>query len=148
MIGLDASLHSVMLQSWFLHTLDFLILPSPIHVPLVIGMILALVMFLAITYSGQIVQNRTMCCDMELHPANRLDPEGLTIGPLMEGIQISKVPAGLLPPGSGLRDLGCLIHTPQIMDAVLIFAGLLTAKHSRRTDTRQALALLAFHLAI
>ncbi|KAK7324434.1 hypothetical protein VNO77_27970 [Canavalia gladiata] len=108
MIGLDASLHSVMLQSWFLHTLDFLILPSPIHVPLVIGMMLALVMFLAITYSGQIgwdepcsVQNRTICCDMELHPANRLDPEGLTIGPLMEGIQISKVPAGLLPPGSG-----------------------------------------------
>ncbi|KAK7344717.1 hypothetical protein VNO77_14675 [Canavalia gladiata] len=108
MIGLDASLHSVMLQSWFLHTLDFLILPSPIHVLLVIGMVLALIMFLAIKYSNQVgwdepcsVPNRTLCCDMELHLANRPDPEGLTIDLLIEGIQISKVPADPLPPGSG-----------------------------------------------
>ncbi|KAK7305542.1 hypothetical protein VNO77_43448 [Canavalia gladiata] len=248
-VSLDASLHSVMLQPWLLHTLDFLILPSLIHVPLVIGMVLALVMFLDIKYSDQIVQNRTVCCAMELHPANRPDPEGLTIGPLMEGIQISKVPAGLLPPGSGgyhklrfrsfaqnpcsyvclsmprfpTKDIwisispfprleflmtyltpgqkqkgasagypsclihlnphvtglwtskaGCmtswdsflgfmanlslpfgsqvlgiysLIHTPQIMDAVLILAGLLAAKHSKLTDTRvvtESVTLLSF----
>ncbi|KAK7338359.1 hypothetical protein VNO77_18966 [Canavalia gladiata] len=101
MVGLDASLHSVMMLPWLQHTLDFLILLSLIHVPLVIGMVLALVMFLATKYSDQIVPNRTVCCAMELHPANRLDSEGLTICPLMEGIQINKVPAGLLPPGSG-----------------------------------------------
>ncbi|KAK7313941.1 hypothetical protein VNO77_39148 [Canavalia gladiata] len=89
MIGLDASLHSVMLQSWFLHTLDFLILPSPIHVLLVIGW-----------DEPCSVPNRTLCCDMELHLANRPDPEGLTIDLLIEGIQISKVPADPLPPGS------------------------------------------------
>ncbi|KAK7315457.1 hypothetical protein VNO77_34005 [Canavalia gladiata] len=118
MIGLDASLHSVMLQSWFLHTLDFLILPSPIHVLLVIGMVLALIMFLAIKYSNQVgwdepcsVPNRTLCCDMELHLANRPDPEGLTIDLLIEGIQISKVPADPLPPGSDLGGSNLLIET-------------------------------------
>ncbi|KAK7304526.1 hypothetical protein VNO77_42383 [Canavalia gladiata] len=118
MIGLDASLHSVMLQSWFLHTLDFLILPSPIHVLLVIGMVLALIMFLAIKYSNQVgwdepcsVPNRTLCCDMELHLANRPDPEGLTIDLLIEGIQINKVPADPLPPGSDLGGSNLLIET-------------------------------------
>ncbi|KAK7313257.1 hypothetical protein VNO77_37875 [Canavalia gladiata] len=282
MVGLDASLPSVMLQPWLQHTLDFLILPSLIHVPLVIGMVETnLVQFRkdsALCYGTapskhytrgldshaemNLVQfriglcavlwnctqptlyqgprfsfpNRTVCCAMELHPANRPDSEGLTICPLMEGIQINKVPAGLLPPGSGsyhklrfrsfaqnpcsyvclsmprfptkdiylhcqLKDLDqnlsefticlcilasrasarppyirptdskvfvvqtdgmydvmdsflgfmanlsppfgsqvlgiySLIHTPQIMDAVLILVGLLTAKHSKLTDTR------------
>ncbi|KAK7313942.1 hypothetical protein VNO77_39149 [Canavalia gladiata] len=100
MIGLDASLHSVMLQSWFLHTLDFLILPSPIHVLLVIGW-----------DEPCSVPNRTLCCDMELHLANRPDPEGLTIDLLIEGIQISKVPADPLPPGSDLGGSNLLIET-------------------------------------
>ncbi|KAK7350137.1 hypothetical protein VNO77_08289 [Canavalia gladiata] len=96
-VSLDASLHSVMLQPWLLHTLDFLIFPSLIHVPLVIGMVLALVMFLAIKYSDQIgilhsnkhytrgldshifrlrwtlfSSERTVRCAMELHPANTI----------------------------------------------------------------------------
>ncbi|KAK7323911.1 hypothetical protein VNO77_27413 [Canavalia gladiata] len=44
-----------MLQPWSLHKLDFLIIPSLIHVPLVIGMVLVLIMFLAIKYSDQIL---------------------------------------------------------------------------------------------
>ncbi|KAK7313256.1 hypothetical protein VNO77_37874 [Canavalia gladiata] len=147
MVGLDASLHSVMMQPWLQHTLDFLILPSLIHVPLVIGMVeMNLVQFRkdsALCYGTapskhytrgldshaemNLVQfriglcavlwnctqptlyqgprfsfpNRTVCCAMELHPRNRPDSRGLTICPLMEGIQINKVHAGLLPPGSG-----------------------------------------------
>ncbi|KAK7323912.1 hypothetical protein VNO77_27414 [Canavalia gladiata] len=210
-IGLDASLHPVMLQPWSLHKLDFLIIPSLIHVPLVIGMVLVLIMLLAIKYSDQFYRVRvTHHSDLSLEcgPANRPDPEGLTICQLMEGILISKVPAGLLPPGSaspvwhsgdfqrqllplhpsvqgqcrisilpytfksscnwlmdikgriygqpippfrlssfrhlqvGLRSFEDRPHlssagrTLRIMDAVLILAGLLTAKHSKLTDTR------------
>ncbi|KAK7321043.1 hypothetical protein VNO77_31167 [Canavalia gladiata] len=49
---------------------------------------------------------------LECGPANRPDPEGLTICQLMEGILISKVPAGLLPPGSGSGpSLKILVHS-------------------------------------